>query len=665
MKAFILSQVAVQKALLANNNNGYPILSDAEFTIITKRMTEVHESIIDIITEHTTAKLDFEGMGNMISSMFIKHSRRTKLEDDIWVYRRAKAMAMTALELAIMSADDVSSEYKNELLKKKRFVNGDNGRKKLITFDWHRNYFSCHGEYESESLAYLETGEFPRGLSRTAGELGSGTVSDPISGVVIKLSKHHKNKLRQLASVRHTWRKLEEKELFDWMKSSDSFKEQMEATRSKTKLVKKYKAQAQFVSQMGDEESIYSLYRYQSSGRFQAMFGMQDVGFHTGGKLLWRFAFNRVVSWEDTVMARFIVTQLWSKATRKKPLSFKQAQKTYKSRSNDILEWLSTYESYDLVKGTYWKDVRDEILLKIKGGKTNIMLHVDLTASGSITHALSFHSKKLGGAVNMTGNKIPRDFHSEMMDRSPLNDRDLVKQEIQNPWTHGSGLKRPADAMGVDVAEFREILSSAYGPEALYPEMIGGLTSDLTTGNDQIIFMKRADGFLSFGKSYYQGGVSNIKYPSCMQEKVNIIKMFGNEPIRFGNNNKNKVINVSKTEDINGKIISKAQSGAKIRHLHAIGSHAVESMGTSWVYDKVTQPLASVHDDYFSTGKGLFQVFKHLKSFHLWVYDNAPVQGMIKDAFDRKGIDIDVDAMFPKGTLTRAQVAASQSFLQP
>ncbi len=665
MKKFILNQTAVKITTKVNSNGGYPILNEGELQAIVDRMNEVHENVIDIITDHTTEKLDFEGMGNMISSLFFKAARRNKLEDDIWVYRRAKAMAMTALELAIVSADDISSEYKNEIIKKKRFVKGDNGRKKLVIYDWHRNFFTCHGEYESEALAYLDTGDFPRGLARESGELGSGVVTDTISGTRIKVSSHHKNKLRQLASVRHTWRKFNEDELFAWMKSSKSFKEQMEATRSKTKLVKKYKAQAAFVSQMGDEESIYSLYRYQSSGRFQAMFGMQDVGFHTGGKLLWRFAFNRTVSWEDTVMARFIVTQLWSKETRGKALSFKQAQKTYKTHEVKILEWLVTHEEKDLIKNTYWNDVRYEILLKAKGGKTNIMLHLDLTASGPMTHALSFHAEKLGAAVNMTGNKVPRDFHSEMMDRSPLDNRDLVKQEIQNPWTHGSGLKRPATAMSVDVKEFRDILSSAYGDEALYPEVIGGLTADLTTGSDQIIFMKRADNFLSFGKSYYQGAVSKIKYPSCISEAINVVSMFGNEPIRFGNVNKNKIVNVTKTEDINGKVISKALSGAKIRHLHAITAHAVESMGTSWVYDKVTQPLASVHDDYFSTGKGLFQVFKHLKSFHLWVYDNAPVQGMIKDAFDRKGIDIDVDAMFPKGTLTRAQVAASQSFLQP
>jgi len=665
MANFILNQASLTAMHRANENDGYPILNDKELECIGAKMATVHETVIDIITDHTTEKLDFEGMGNMISSLFTRDAKRNNVEANIYVYRRAKAMAMTALELAIASADDISKEYKNEIVQKKRFVKGDNGRKKLVTYDWHRNFFECHGEYESEALRYLETGEFPRGLNREPGELGSGVVKDSISGTIIKVSAHHKNKLRQLASVRVQWRKFGADELFKWMSGSKSFKEQMESTRSKIKLVKKYKTQAEFVSKMADEESIYNLYRYQSSGRFQAIFGMQDIGFHTGGKLLVRFANLRTVSWEDTVMARFIVTQLWSKDVRDKALSFKQAQRTYRRNTEDILDWLDTYEAKDLVKGMYWADLKSEILLKERGGKTNVILHLDLTASGPMTTALSFHALKLGGAVNMTGNKIPRDFHGEMMERSPHDDRDLVKQTIQNPWTHGSGLKRPASAMGVEESEFRAILKDAYGDEALYPEMIGGFTADLTTENDQVIFMKRADNFMSFGKSYFQGGKSIIKYPSCLEGKINSVTMYGNEPIRFGNVNKGKIINATKTEDVNGKKISNASSGAKIRHMYAIGAHAVESMGASWVYDKMTQPLMSVHDDYFSTGKGLFQVFKHLKSFHLWVYDNQPIQAMIKDAFNRKKIDIDVDSILPLGTLKRSQVAASVSFLQP
>ena len=645
-----------------NDNNGFPIFRENEVNMIKNSIEDARSHISDIVNSHTTEKLDFEGMVNMLSILFIKRCGR-KDEPLYWVSVRAKAMAATVVDIIVNSDPNISSYYHNEIIKKTKFITNKEGRKSFISFDWHRNYFSCQGEYISEIDKYYEEGTLPLGLSLTPNVLGSGKILDKVTGTVVKLSKKHKNKLRQLASVPLSVRKFSSEELFEWMKQSKSFKEQIASTRSKIDLVKKFKLNAKFVSDLGDIDRLYLTYRYQSSGRFQAIFGLQGVGLHTGGKLFYRFANDRTVEWEDRVMARFIVTQLWSKEVKGRALSFKQCQKTYRKEFESILKWLETYEGHDMVKNTYWNDVKTTILEASPGGKTNVPLHLDITASGPGTLALSFKAKKLAAAVNLNGNKVPRDFHGEMMARSPLDDRDLVKEKIQNPWTHGSGFNLPAKNMGVEPSEFKNILSGAYGDEALYPEMIGSFTSSLINDIDQIVFMRRDDGFMSFGKSYYEGAISEIRYPSC-DGSIKKIKLYGNEPLHFGNVS-NRIINSSKTEDDYGNKISQSSSGAKIRMLFAISAHSVESGGVSYIYDKIKNPLFSVHDDFFSTGRGLFQVLRLKIEHNLYVYDNKPIQKLITDAFNRKGIDIDIDEILPCGDLERHKVANSTAFLQP
>lgn len=661
MKSFILNQTKLN-AVLDLAKQPYSPVNEAEVNIIVDKIQEVHESMSDIIAEHTTEKLDFEGMGNMISSLFNRDACRHAGEDNVWVARRAKAMGLTAVELVVASNADIQEEYKNEVIVKNGVKRVD-GKLKYFSYDWHRNFFMCHGQYVSDMEEYVETDDMPRGLSRESDQLGKATVTDSTNGVKLKLSSLTKSINRQVASVGYVVPDYGEKNLFNWLISSSSYKEQKATTRSKVKLADKYRMIAKGLTKFYDEDVIYMTYGRQSSGRFQSGFGLQDVGLHTGGKYFWRFKYNRVVQWEDRVIAKFIVTQMWSKKVRKRPLSFKQAIRMYKRNQDVIIDWTREHEQ-DFIKKTYWNEVCDDILLAPKTGKTNLVLRLDITASGPLHMALSFHGEKLGAAVNVNGNKIARDFHGEMMDRSPLEDRDLVKQMIQNPWTHGSGFGTPARNMGVEKIEFIDMLRSAYGEEALYPERIGSWSKLLISGTDQTIFFKRPDNYMAFCKTYYQGAVREVKYLSCLEDKVKSVKIFGDEPLQFGNKS-GQVVNVTKTEDSNGKKISKAASGAKLRPLSAVVTHALENVGTTWIYKRVTQPLNSVHDDYGSTGKGLFQVLKHMKSFHLWVYDTKPIQFMLKDAFKRKGIEIDIDKELPLGTLKRSKVANSMAFLQP
>ena len=687
MKKIILSQTAwntleTLQANVTEIEQAYT-LNESEMTFIKDSFTDVCNKVIAITEEHKTEKLDFEGMVNMVSGMFEHASSRStdkKTEALHWSGRRAKAMAATAVELAIESINDIKSAYHYEEVPKKKMMVKD-GASYLMHYTWHRNYFECKGVYLNQEQRFLDDGLLPDGFSFVEGDIGSSKISTK-DGSRYKVGSHYKDMLRKVGSTRLTFREFSEKELFKNFQRTETYKQQYASANVASDITRKYKVMAKFVARMAQEE-FHLVYKYQGSSRLQAVYGQQDVGLHTGGKYLYRLADSRVVTLEDRIMAKFILGQTWFKKVKGAPRSFKQVLKGFKKNHAEIIKWFTESSQNDIVKYTYFMDMINDVVLAGENGETNLALSLDLTASGPMRHALNFHSEGMAKPTNMIGNKVPNDFHQEMLERSPITDdtikgksaRDAVKQLVQNPWTHGSSFYTPAMAMEIEPEEFASMLSESYGPEALYAERIGSMTSDLVNKNDGTVTIQGPRGFLHVGAAYFEGSVTTVKYPSILDGKLKDIKIFGNAPLHY--NKKGRVINKKKTENIKGDTISEAHAGAKNRLMYALDIHAVETMGTLELYEKLTEPLFSVHDDYFTTGKGLFQTLRILRDFHLWIYDETPIHGMIANAFDRKGINLTVEGkrfkdnleavhyMFPLGDLKRSQVANSFTFLQP
>jgi hypothetical protein len=201
------------------------------------------------------------------------------------------------------------------------------------------------------------------------------------------------------------------------------------------------------------------------------------------------------------------------------------------------------------------------------------------------------------------------------------------------------------------------------------------MTADLVDKNDGSVTIMGPSGFLHAGSAYFKGSVTTVKYPSIIDGKLKDIKIFGDAPLHY--NKKGKIINKKKNENILGEKTSESESGAKNRLLYALVIHGIEFIGTARLYNQIDQPLFSVHDDYFTTGNGLFQALRILRDFHLWIYDTHPIHKMLGYSFDRKVITLKVEGynfknnleaifhMFPLGELKRSQVANSFSFLQP
>lgn len=666
----IMSQTAWAELEAINTIKSAYTLSESDMKMIEDKFPELVEKIEDIIAEHTTSKLDFEGMTKMISPFFATVGKESEYFDK----RRSYGVAAAALELVVASIDDVSKEYHNEIIPQNKVIRHKDGSVENHSYSWHRNYFACKGEAFDDVQAFLDGGPMPKGFHPDCGEIGSGSIALK-NGKKVNVSGKFKSFLRQLGSVRVTMRGFDEKELMDYFKSTKAYKKQLGMASTPQEVTKSFRRLVKFVNKMSTL-SFYKTYKFQPSGRTQHLNGIQNIGLHTGGKHIYRFAVSRRVTRSDKSVAKFNLAQIWSKKIKGRTLSFKQAMKSFKRNSVAIIAYFRTNTSLSFIEKTYWEDVISQIIMSLPGGRTNVPLHWDRTASGPMTMAASFRSSELAHFVNLDGNKIARDFHQTVLDRfDHIETRDDIKAMVQNPLWHGSSLYTPALATEMEPGDFINEMKEEYGAVAEYPSMIGEMTALLVNEKKSFYQFKTGNGFMAHGACYFEGGMTSLPYPSIQKGNMKDITIYGDEPIHY--NDKFRAVNTKKNVDIHGDSTSKAHSGTKNRSLLAAILHSVEWDLKYELYDQMTEPMFDVHDDYFSTGRGLFQVLKIMGAFNLKVYDEQPVQRALVDALDRGRVTYRIEGrkfvsnadsiefMFPSGKLSRKKVSASVAYLQP